>query len=98
MRISSGMAEIGYGNLLSSRIASEKFYIWPLYNSGRVENIHGVTRRTESNITYSKPSSEDRDKLLAAMNDNSLQEYSPAGKYHRRSFGIHPGSFFDALA
>ncbi len=98
MRISSGMAEIGFANPLNNRIASEKFFVWPLYNAGKVENIHGVTRRTESNITYSKPSSEDRDRLLAIMNDNSHREYSPAGTFTRSSLGIQPGSFFDAIA
>jgi hypothetical protein len=92
------MAEIGYGNVLNSRIASEKFFVWPLYSAGRVEDIHGVTRRTESNITYSKPSPEDRDKLLTLMNDNSLREYSPAGTIKRSATGIQPGSFFDAIA
>ncbi len=92
------MVEIGYGNLLNSRISSEKFFVWPQYNAGRVNDIHGVTRRTESNITYTKPFPEDRDRLLALVNENSLREYSPAGKYCRSSLGIHPGSFFDAIA
>ena len=97
MRISSGMAEINFGNP-PNRIASEKFYVWPLYNAGRVETIHGVMRRTESNVTYSKPTTEDRDRLLAMMNDNPQKEYSPAGTLRAKTYGIQPGSFFDAIA
>lgn len=98
MRISTGMAEIGFSGMANNRIASEKFYVWPLYNAGRVENIHGVTRRTESNITYSKPSPEDHDKMLALMKSGSHHEYSPAGISRKTTSGIQPGSFFDALA
>ena len=92
------MAEIGFSGMVNSKIASEKFYVWPLYNAGRVENIHGVTRRTESNITYSKPSPEDHDKMLNLMKSNSHQEYSPSGISRKTAIGIQPGSFFDALA
>jgi hypothetical protein len=98
MRISTGMAEIGFANPLNNRIASEKFFVWPLYNAGKVENIHGVTRRTESNIAYSKPTPEDRDRLLAMMDDHSQKEYSPAGTLRATTYGIQPGSFFDAIA
>lgn len=97
MRISAGMAEIGFVNQ-NAKIASEKFFVWPLYNAGRVENIHGVTRRTESNITYAKPSPEDRDKMLALYKDNSMREYSSAGTFTQTARAIQPGSFFDAIA
>ncbi|HOT46331.1 MAG TPA: hypothetical protein PLM53_10655 [Spirochaetota bacterium] len=98
MRISAGLAEIGFANPLNNRIASEKFFVWPLYNAGKVEDIHGVTRRTESNIAYSKPTPEDHDRLLAMMKDNPQKEYSPAGTLRAAACGIQPGSFFDAIA
>jgi hypothetical protein len=98
MRISSGMAEIGFNNLSGSRIASEQFYVWPLYNAGRVESIHGVTRRTESNIIYTKPSQEDREKIMDLAKERSFNEYSSAGRIGGAHIGLQPGSLFDAIA
>ena len=97
MRISSGMAEIGFNALHGSRIASEQFYVWPLYNAGKVESIHSVTRRTESNVTYSKPSQEDRERIMDLARDRSFNEYSPSGKIGRPAAGFQPGSLFDAI-
>ena len=98
MRISTGMAEISFQNIPGSRIASEQFYVWPLYNAGRVESIHGVTRRTDSNITYTKPSQEDREKIMGLANERSFNEYSSAGRIGRAHGGLQPGSLFDAIA
>jgi hypothetical protein len=97
MRISSGMAEISFASQPGSRIASEQFYIWPLYNAGRVESIRGVTRRTESNITYSKPTQEDRERIMDLAKERSFNEYSPSGRIGRSQGGLQPGSLFDAI-
>jgi hypothetical protein len=97
MRISSGMADIGFNTLPGSRIASERFYVWPLYNAGRVESIRGVTRRTESNAVYSKPSPEGREKILDLAKDRSYHEYSPSGRIGGPHTGLQPGSLFDAI-
>ena len=97
MRISTGIAEIGFTVPGSQRITSEQFYVWPLYNAGRVENIHGVTRRTDSNITYTKPSPEDRDRIMNLSRDRSLKEYSITGKLRNPANGIQPGSLFEAI-
>jgi hypothetical protein len=97
MRISSGMAEIGFNPVQGSRIASEQFYVWPLYNAGRVESIRGVTRRTESNVIYSKPSLQDREKILELAKERSFNEYSPSGRIGRPHAGLQPGSLFDAI-
>jgi hypothetical protein len=99
MRISSGMAEIGFNPASGSRIASEQFYVWPLYNAGKVENIRGVTRRTESNAIYTKPSQQDREKILdlAKNTGHSFNEYSPSGRADRPHAGLLPGSLFDAI-
>jgi hypothetical protein len=97
MRISSGIAEIGLSRLTDNRIASEKFYLWPLYNAGKVQEIHGVTRWTDSNAVYTKPSSEDREKILALSRDNTNLEYSSYGNISKAASGIRPGSLFDAI-
>lgn len=97
MRISSGFAEIGFNMTGSQRIASEQFYVWPLYNAGKVENIHSVTRRTESNVTYMKPSPQDRVRIMDLSKDSSMKEYSASGKLQSPVHGIQPGSLFDAI-
>lgn len=91
------MAEMHFNNIPGMRIASEKFYIWPLYNAGRVESIQGVTRRTESNVIYSKPSQEDRERIMDLAKDRSFNEYSPAGTFSRSHAGLQPGCLFDAI-
>lgn len=91
------MAEMHFNNLPGMRIAAEKFYIWPLYNAGRVESIQGVTRRTESNAIYSKPSQEDRERIMDLAKNRSFNEYSPAGRIGRSNAGLQPGSLFDAI-
>lgn len=98
MRISSGMAEIGFSNLPGMRVASERFFVWPLYNAGRVESIQGVTRRMESNVIYSKPSQPDHDRIMDFARDRSFSEYSPAGRTGRAHCGIQPGALFEAIA
>jgi hypothetical protein len=96
MRISSGLAEINYNSPQTNRIVSEKIFTWPVYNAGKIEKIHGVTRHTESNITYSKPSVEDRIKLLSMSDSNAEMTYTQAGE-HRSSRAVAPGSLFDAI-
>ncbi len=98
MRISSGMAEIGFAAQGGQRIASERLYVWPLYNAGQVENIHGVARRTESNILYAKPSPEDRNRIMDLAKDRSFSEYSSSGRIGRNGAGLQPGALFDAIA
>ena len=85
------MAEIGFAAQGGQRIASERFYVWPLYNAGRVENIHGVARRTESNILYAKPSPEDRNRIMDLAKDRSFSEYSPSGRIGRTRCGSAAG-------
>ena len=97
MKISTGISEIGFNNLYANRTASEKFYIWPVYNAGHVDRIHGVARRTESNAVYSMPVAEDREKILAHVNDFTNREYSSSGKINRSYPAVQPGSLFDAI-
>jgi hypothetical protein len=97
MRISTGLAEIGFAGYADNRIASEKFYLWPQYNAGRVNQIRGVTRHTESNVIYSKPLGEDRDKIMELSRDRSGFEYTNTGRADRHASGIRPGALFDAI-
>jgi hypothetical protein len=97
MKISTGIAEIGFNSSINNRIASETFYVWPQYKAGQIEKIRGVVRRTESNVIYSKPLPEEREKLLAHANDHANHEYSSTGKVNRTYPSLQPGSLFDAI-
>ncbi len=98
MRISAGIAEISFTNLQGTRPASDKFFVWPLYNAGRIDSIHGVSRRTESNALYLKPSPEDRERILNIAKNHSENEYSSSGKIGNTPTWVRPGSLFEALA
>jgi hypothetical protein len=98
MKISTGISEIGFNNFLSNNINHNKIYVWPRYNAGLVEKTHDVLHRTESDIVYTKPLPEDRERLLARLNDYSNQEYSYSGKVKTSFPALRPGSFFDAFA
>ncbi len=97
MRISSGIAEINLQSYRNSRVESSKTYVWPVYNAGKVEQIRGITRRTESNIVYSKPTVEDADKLYQMATSGSMNEYTSTGTQAIK-LGIEPGTLFDAIA
>lgn len=98
MRISTGIADIAFSALQGTKAGSEKFFVWPLYNAGRIESIHGVSRRTESNAVYLKPSPEDRERILNLAKNQSENEYSSSGRLGSTPAWVRPGSLFDALA
>jgi hypothetical protein len=96
MRISSGISEIHFHTPMDSARPSERVFIWPLYNAGRVERLHGITRQTESNAIYAKPSSDDREKILMTLSSRSEVTYTDRGSQRSHQlFG--PGSLFDAV-
>lgn len=96
MRISSGISEIYFHSPMESTRQSERVFIWPLYNAGRVEKLHGITRQTESNAIYAKPSKDDRDKILTMSSERSDVTYTDrGGQRSHKIFG--PGSLFDAV-
>lgn len=98
MRISSGIAEItSLSTSAGPRL--EKTYLWPVYNNGTVNKIHGVTRRTDSSAVYTKPLGDDHNKLLRLSMTAAESEYTSKGNVINRSpLSSTPGSFFDALA
>ncbi len=98
MRISTGIAELSFQNLQGTRPAADKFFVWPLYNAGRIDSIHGVSRRTESNALYLKPTPEDRDHILSIAKNHSEKEYYSSGRIGNTPAWVRPGSLFEALA
>ncbi len=96
MMISNGISEIRLHQSGVHRTESERIFVWPLYNAGKVEKIHGVTRHTESNAMYAKPSGDDREKILSMSAHRSEVTYTPRGD-QKSHLMLQPGSLFDAV-
>jgi hypothetical protein len=97
MNISSGISEINFHSYTKGTSASEKVYIWPAYNNGKVESIHSVLKRTENNAVYTKPSPEERERIMDMIKNSKQYEYSSDGNIARNRFVLQPGSLFDAI-
>ncbi len=97
MRISSGIAEISQHSYRNNRVENSKMYVWPVYNAGRVEQIRGITRKTDSNVVYSKPTVEDAEKIHKLVTENTMSEYTASGSQDMK-VSIEPGTLFDAIA
>jgi len=95
MRISSGISEIYFHNPAND-IKSERVFVWPVYNAGRIENIHGITRQTQSNVIYAKPSNEDKEKILTHYSARPEETYTQKGNRQPLQT-FQPGTLFDAL-
>ncbi|HPI13791.1 MAG TPA: hypothetical protein PK875_05530 [Spirochaetota bacterium] len=99
MKISTGIAEVQLSTYQPTRIVSEKAFLWPAYNAGRITPIHGIMRQTESQAAYITPSPEERDRLLGELFNSPAPEYSANGRvFSNRYMSYQPGTFFDALA
>jgi hypothetical protein len=97
MKISAGISEIALPSAMG-KVRSEKIFIWPRYNSGRVYRTRGVAGKTKSSVVYSKPAMEDHFKLLAFARNSHEIAYSAAGRtIVKNPSAYQPGSFFDAL-
>lgn len=95
MRISSGLSEINFFN--KNNITTQKSYLWPLYNNGQVDKIRSISRRTDTNLFYTKPSFEDKEKLIDISIRQNQSEYNSRGLKTKNLNLIPPGSLFDAL-
>jgi hypothetical protein len=97
MKISGGISEITLPSA-TGNVRSEKIFIWPRYNAGRVYRAQGVAGRTRSSVVYSKPTMEDHFKLLTSARNSYEIAYSAAGRIVVKNLSAYqPGSFFDAL-
>lgn len=96
MNISTGISEINLSRTGTNNPVSGKSYIWPKYHEGRVEKITNPGPQHDQPV-YSKPSLQEREKLIGMMY-RSENGYDSYGKAENRRPFIKPGSFFDALA
>lgn len=96
MNISNGLSEISFRRSGETSSVSNKSYIWPGYNAGKVQKI---TKAPEfrGEPVYFKPT---EDKKNEIMNLISSQEpaYNSNGRMQNSRPYIEPGSLFTALA
>ena len=96
MKISTGISAITLNNFQENKIQSEKLYVWPSYNQGKVEKIQGITKKTDSNVVYSKPFPEDKLKIFEMSSQQKEGMYTQSGTSKVQN-NILPGSLFDAI-
>ena len=96
MRISSGMAEIYSPSQVSG---AQKTWLWPVYDAGKVDPVFRVARETDGKAYYTKPTPEERDRLLSLAAEARSQAYtSTGGIVSSGDIHFRPGTFFDAMA
>ena len=96
MRISSGMAEISSPQAAQG---ARKTWLWPVYDAGKVDPVFRVTREIDGKGYYTKPTPEERERLLGMMAESRAQTYTPTGGIVQSGdVRFRPGTFFDAMA
>jgi hypothetical protein len=99
MRISTGISEISFLAPKAGPGAVDKTFIWPVYDNGSVTRIQGIAKRTQSNITYIKPTPEEHLRLFEGLERSRQSEYTASGTSVEKKGTVYaPGTFFDALA
>ena len=97
MNVSSSVSVINLHGYASSRVTTDRYFVWPVYGEGKVEKIHGITRRTDGNAVYSKPIPEDHYRLMGLAGSAGEMQYDRSGRVQARSSIPEHGSFFDAI-
>ena len=99
MRISTGLAEI-YTPRTDGIEPAQKTYLWPVYNQGKVDPVFRVTREIDGQGYYTKPSPEEKERLLQMMGTKkNVSSYNATGGIALSGdVMFKPGTFFDAMA
>ncbi len=96
MMISSGMAEIYSPQSLQG---AQKTWLWPVYDAGKVDPVFRVTREIDGKGFYTKPTPEEKERLLGLIADKHNQSYTATGGIVQSGdVSFRPGTFFDAMA
>jgi hypothetical protein len=94
MNIGSGLSEItSQGS--AALYGTQKVYLWPVYNAGKVDPVFRVAREIDGHIYYNKTKPEDRPNILAEAGKSSIDLYGSNGA-KTRSLMAPTGSLFDA--
>ncbi|MGL4370259.1 MAG: hypothetical protein ACRCUT_11410 [Spirochaetota bacterium] len=99
MRISTGLAEI-YTPRTDAASPATRTYLWPVYDAGKVDPVFRVTREIDGQGFYTKPTPEEKERLLNMMQSRkTAASYNAAGGIaHAGDHIFKPGTFFDAMA
>ena len=96
MNISNGLSEISFRRSGETSAVSNKAYIWPGYNAGKVQKI---TKAPEfrGEPVYFKPTEEKKNEIMNLIS-NQEPAYNSNGRVQNARPYIEPGSLFTALA
>ncbi|MCP4137838.1 MAG: hypothetical protein GY754_43150 [bacterium] len=97
MKISSGVSEIALQSMTNAT-KTDKVYLWPKYTDGKVEKVREVRGRSEDGVFYTKPTEQERERLLSMTKEFSHDEYRGNGSLTQSKAVLKPGTFFNALA
>jgi len=96
MNISNGLSEISFRRSAETPSASNKAYIWPGYNAGKVQKI---TKSPEfhGEPVYFKPTEAKKNEIMNLIS-NQEPAYNANGRVQNSHPYIEPGSLFTAFA
>lgn len=96
MNISTGLSEISFNRMSDTSPVSNKAYIWPGYNAGKVQK---VTKAPEyrGEPVYFKPSEEKKNEIMKLVS-NPEPAYNSDGRVQKARPYVEPGSLFTAFA
>lgn len=96
MNISTGLSEISFSRFSETSPVSNKTYIWPGYNQGKVQKITKAPEFRGEPI-YFKPTEEKKNEIMNLVT-NLEPAYNSDGKVQQARPYVEPGSLFTALA
>jgi hypothetical protein len=94
MNIGNGISEITSPGT-AAIYGSQKVYLWPVYNAGKVDPVFRVAREIDGHVFYNTTKPEDRPKILADAGKSSIEGYGFNGA-KTRALMTPSGSLFDA--
>jgi hypothetical protein len=94
MNIGNGISEITTPGT-AAIYGSQKVYLWPVYNAGKIDPVFRVAREIDGHIYYKKTKPEDRPSILADAGKSSVETYGANGA-RNRALMTPSGALFDA--
>ena len=96
MNISNGLSEISFRRSAETSSVSNKAYIWPGYNAGKVQKISKAPEFRGEPV-YFKPTEEKKNEIMNLIS-NQEPAYNSNGRMQNARTYIEPGSLFTAFA
>jgi hypothetical protein len=92
MNISNGISEI---NFPGAAYGTQKVWLWPVYNAGKIDPVFRVSRETDGQKVNNNVPPHDRERVIDETQKRAGQIYSSQGS-HIKSLCSPSGSLFDA--